>query len=363
MTMLRALVVARWLSWAWMVGVVFVSQRRDAVEQPAAAWISVASVAGMAAWSTWNLRNDPARSLSRPFIACEVILAIGLSILDGWVFEPGHVFETSQSLATVYPLIAVAAIGLAAGPYVAALVGVLIGPAEWIAAELNGFGEFTLRHYVSIIATSLFYGLAGGVFGWQAQLLRRAEREIADQRARDEVARVLHDTVLQTLALVETRTADSDPELARTAREADRDLRRFLFGASAHTADDLDGRIRAAVERASNGHDVSVTINVIDLGCRAAARQQDAIAWAAAEAVTNSIKHAGCDEIVVFAETDDDGHIFASVRDDGRGFDPKLVTRGAGLRNSIEARMADAGGRSEIVSTPGSGTEVRLWTR
>ncbi len=362
-TVLRALVVARWLSWLWMVAVVTVSMRRDAIRHPVVAIVCVAAVGVVAAWCTWAMRNDPAAMMGRRFAIVEAAIAIGLSIVDGWVFDPGHVFETSQSLATQYPLIAMVSIGFAAGPWVAGAVGLLLGPAEWLGAVLNEFDEWSNRHAVSLFATSLFFAAAGAVFGWQAQLLRRTEAEIADRRARDEVARVLHDTVLQTLARVERRTAANDPELARAARDADRDLRRFLFGASSLGGDTLEQRVRNAVERASAHGDVDVMVNVLDDGCRASPSGQDALAGAIGEAVANAVKHASAGRIVVYVETDDDGEVFASVRDDGVGFDPDRRPAGAGLQRSIRDRMRDAGGRSEITSDEGEGTEVRLWTR
>ncbi len=205
-TIARALVAARWLVLLWMVGVVVVSSERDAIEHPLVTWLCVAAVAAAAAWTTWAVRTEPVRLFATPFLVVEASLAIGLSVVDGWVFEPGHVFEVSQSLATQYPLIAVVSIGLARGPIVAGAFGLLIGPAEWAGAVLNEFDDWSARHVVSLVATSLFFAAAGAVFGWQAQLLRQAEADIADRRARDDVARVLHDTVLQTLALVERRT-------------------------------------------------------------------------------------------------------------------------------------------------------------
>ena len=75
----------------------------------------------------------------------------------------------------------------------------------------NDHGSLSTGEVVSLVATSLFYGALGAVFGWQARLLKRVEGEIADRRARDEVGRVMHDTVLQTLALVERRAAIVGP--------------------------------------------------------------------------------------------------------------------------------------------------------
>ncbi|HUS44185.1 MAG TPA: ATP-binding protein [Ilumatobacteraceae bacterium] len=365
-TVARALVAARWLVLLWMVGVVVVSSQRDAIEHPLVTWMCVAAVASVAAWTTWAVRVDPVRLFGTGFLMLEATLAIGLSVIDGWVFEPGHVFEVSQSLATQYPLIAVVSIGLARGPIVAGAFGLLIGPAEWAGAVLNEFDDWSARHAVSLIATSLFYAAAGAVFGWQAQLLRQAEADIADRRARDDVARVLHDTVLQTLALVERRTVDSDPALARTAREADRDLRRFLFGSTTRVDDTLEQRVRAAVERSARHHDaaatVPISVSVVDTAPPPPDAVADAVASAIGEAVANALEHAAPSRVVVFVETDDDGDVFASVRDDGSGFDPSERRTGHGVDESIVARMHSVGGRADVVSTPGAGTEVRVWS-
>jgi signal transduction histidine kinase len=359
-------VAARWLVLLWMVGVVVVSSERDAIEHPLVTWLCVVAVAAVAGWTTWAVGADPVRLFGTGFLVVEASLAIGLSVIDGWVFEPGHVFEVSQSLATQYPLIAVVSIGLARGPIVAGSFGLLMGPAEWAGAVLNEFDDWSTRHVISLVATSLFFAAAGAVFGWQAQLLRRAEADIADRQARDDVARVLHDTVLQTLALVERRAADTDPDLARTAREADRELRRFLFGSTAHAGDTLEQRVRGAVERAARHHDASATVpisvSVIDTAPPPPDAVADAVASAVGEAVANALEHALANRIVVFVETDDDGDVFASVRDDGCGFDTSVQRAGHGLDQSIVARMRDVGGRAEVVSAPGSGTEVRVWS-
>ena len=80
------------------------------------------------------------------------------------------------------------------------------------------------------------------------------------------------------------------------------------------------------------------------------------------EAVTNVGKHANASRVTVFAEHGD-GEVLVTVRDDGAGFDPTRATTGRGVSDSIVARMTDAGGRAEVVSAPGRGTEVRLWIR
>lgn len=362
LTILKALVLGRWLAWAWMAGIMLFSDPVK-VRDPITGWIAVGVTLALTVLSTWLVRTDAERLLSLPFVLAEVGLACGLSVVDGWVFEPGHVFETSQSIATQWPLIAMATAGVAYGPVIAALLGTLIGPAELGGALLNEYDSWGTPQIVSIVATSLFFAILGGVFGWQARLLKRAEGEIADRRARDEVGRVLHDTVLQTLALVERRSKESDPELAASARQADQDLRAFLFGSAGRRVADLESRVRAEVERVREGYDTPVTVSVIDDGCRLPDRHQELIARAIGEAVANALEHAVANRVVVFVETDDDGEVFATVNDDGMGFDPATPRDSHGIDESMLARVASIGGHVEISSDIGSGTEVCIWSR
>ena len=357
-TILQVLAVARWGCWAWMVGVIAFSG--DAVRHPVAAWLAVAVTFVVSAAATVAVRTRPERLVTAPRVLGDVVVAIGLTVLDGYVFAPGHVFVTSQNLAVEWTFIAVAAAGVAYGPSLAALAGLTFGPARWVGGILNGFNRFQPKHFVSMLATSLFYAACGAIFGWLTRMLRRAEAEISDTRAREEMARVMHDTVLQTLALVERRSRTSDPDLAALAREADRDVRRYLFGPTP-TARGLAAAISAAVERARGDADVDVTVNVIDDGCRLEVRSIEAVARAIGQAVANAIEHADAGRIVVFAETDDDGHVFGSVRDDGQGFDVEAPRDGNGLDQSIIARIEAIGGRV-VVSSSGAGTEVNLWS-
>jgi signal transduction histidine kinase len=363
LTILKALVVARWLAWLWMAGIMLFSDPDTTVRHPVVGWLAVGAALAVTVSATVLLRRNPERLLHAPFVIADLGLAVGLSVVDGYVFEPGHVFETTQSIATQWPLIAMATVGVAYGPIVAGLAGSLIGPAEWAGAELNGFDDWGRPEVVSIVATSLFFAACGVVFGWLARLLQRVEGEIADRRARDEVGRVMHDTVLQTLALVERRAATSDPELAAAARQADQDLRAFLFGSAGRDVADLETRVRAEVERVRTGHDTPVTVSVLDDGCRLPDRHQELVARAIGEAVANSLEHAVANRIVVYVETDDDGHVFASIDDDGMGFDPATPRSTHGIDESMLARIDAIGGRVEISSNLGSGTEVCIWTR
>jgi signal transduction histidine kinase len=321
------------------------------------------TVAGaFAVRATVLVRSRPEKMMGWWFVGAEVTLAVALVVLDGLVFGPGHVWSTSQNLSTQWPLLAAASVGVAKGPWTGAVCGALMGPARWAAAVVNGVHRFGAAEVVSLLGASILFAAFWAVIGWWSLLLRRAEDEIADRRARDEVARVLHDTVLQTLALVERRTADSDPELATAARDTDRRLRAYLFGSTVPERGSLDGRIRSVVERVRVGHATPVTINVLDDG-DLEAREQDLLARAVGEAVANALEHASAERIVVFGDLDDDGALLVTIRDDGVGFDPVAARVGHGLNESVEGRLLAIGGTVSIRSTPGRGTEVALRTR
>jgi signal transduction histidine kinase len=171
--------------------------------------------------------------------------------------------------------------------------------------------------------------------------------------------------VLQALALVVRRTASSDPELARVARDSDRDLRAFLAGAAAGPASSghLLPAVREVSRRAARPFDLDVTVAAVDDDITLDASTVTAVAGAVGEAITNVGKHAGVGRAVVFVERQDDGTIFVSVRDEGRGFTTDVAVDGRGIRSSIVGRITDAGGRAEVVSEPQHGTEVRMWVR
>ena len=339
-----------------------VSASDGSLRRPVAAWIAVVVVLGAAIFATAALRHAPLVLMSRRYAASEAALALGLSVIDGWVFDPGHVFETSQSLATQYPLIAMVSVGFARGPLVAAAAGAAVGPAEWLAVRLNDFGPLEPRHVVSLVATSVYFAAAGAVLGWLAGLLRRVETEAADQRARNEVARAIHDTVLQVFAAVERRTAASDPDLAQSVRRADRDLRNFLFGArTAGSTDSFETALRRRIVQQTSESELTVTFNVVYDGREPPGDRQRAVIDAIGEAVANVVEHARATAVTVFVEVEPDGHVFASVRDDGVGFEPATVD-GHGVRHSIIQRIADIGGRTDVVSSPGAGPEIRLWS-
>ncbi|MGI9600859.1 MAG: sensor histidine kinase, partial [Acidimicrobiales bacterium] len=193
-----------------------------------------------------------------------------------------------------------------------------------------------------------------------AKVLREAEQEISTARAREEMGRVMHDGVLQTLAVVQRRSTDED--LRALAREQERDLRAYLFE-QPRPAESLAVRLRTTIDTVARRHGVEVSGVLADDMPELPVEAAEALAGAMGEALTNAAKYSQAERIAVFAEPSDDGGVYCSVRDDGAGFDRTTTDLGRGIEYSIERRMAEVGGRAEVASTPGRGTEVQLWTR
>jgi len=345
-----------------MAAVLLVS--REQLEWPVVAIGLVGLALAVTIAVTVMLRTDVAR-LCRPGpVLVELAVGALLVVGDGLVYGPDHAFSTSQSLGSVWPLAGILGAGVALGPVGAALSGISIGLCRVVAAGLNGAPIDSGGKVLSLTNTVVFYALGGAAAGYLARLLRRAEKEISAARAREEVARTLHDGVLQTLAIVERQA--TDPALARMAREQERDLRDYLFGvakAGAASGGDADigPPLRAAAARCEDHYGARVQVLVADDLPDLPAESVAALSGAAGEALVNAGKHGAASKVLVYVEPHGDGGVFCSVKDDGSGFDVSATPEGVGLSRSIRGRMAEVGGRVEVSSSPGQGTEVLLW--
>lgn len=357
---LQALAAFRWVAWGWMAVVLLLSQ--DKLRHPVVAVVLVAAALGLTAgWaSAWRWR--PAFLCTPAAVAAELALGAALLVFDGWVFGRGHAFSTSQSLGSVWPLAGVLAGGVAFGPLVGAASGAGLGACRLAATLWNGVPVDSAGRVLSLVNTAVLYALSGVLAGYLFRLLVRAEREVSAARAREEVARTLHDGVLQTLALVERRAGDE--ALARLAREQERELREFLFGGGADARGDdgdLGTALRGAAARFERAFGGRVDVIVADDVPRLTAATVTAVVGAVGEALTNAGKHGAATRVTVYAEPSEDGGLFCSVKDDGGGYDPATVPDGVGLSRSVRGRMGEIGGRADVASAPGFGTEVRLW--
>jgi signal transduction histidine kinase len=203
---------------------------------------------------------------------------------------------------------------------------------------------------LALILTPLWFRLA-------KSLAEEREARIRSQE-RAELGAHLHDSVLQTLALVQRR-ADDPRAVAALARRQERELRTWLSGTRESAAwESLAGALTAAAAEVEDAHGVAV--EVVAVGDARLDGGGEAIVAAAREALVNAAKFAGERPIAVYAEADE-ARVQVFVRDRGPGFDPEAVPADRqGLRESIVGRTERAGGRAFVRSTPGEGTEVEL---
>jgi signal transduction histidine kinase/phage shock protein PspC (stress-responsive transcriptional regulator) len=361
---------------------------------------------------------DQVRGLNRrrtPRAAVEVGLGAGLLVLAGlltlraldlWVSDAvtwpvvlvaaggGLIWRTSQSSPPPQPADALsapedprprrpgAAPSVAARPGAAAAAqaeGLARGRAGWAAGAISrtsvGIALVVAAAFVFLQATGALsaardVGLAalvvavalGIIFApWILRLVRSLDAERAARirsQERAEVAAHLHDSVLQTLALVQKRS-DDPRAVATLARRQERELRAWLSGR--RDEDGAPRRLRSALETVAEEVEVEhgATVDVIAVGDRDLDERGAALVAAAREAMLNAARHGG-GRVSVYAEASDDGAT-VFVRDRGPGFERSRVPADRrGIAESIVGRMRRHGGRAEIRTAPGEGTEVEL---
>ena len=202
------------------------------------------------------------------------------------------------------------------------------------------------------VAGALF--LVVGPWLWQLTV-ERTERIRLEERA--EVASRIHDSVLQTLALIQRHAGDA-ARVATIARRQERELRGWLYGSGVA---DAEGLVTALADAAADVEELhGVPIELASAGDVPLDDRTRQLVLAAREAMTNAAKFSGADEIAVYAEVGADA-VSVFVRDRGAGFDRATVTPDRrGIAESIEGRLERAGGTAAVVSAPESGTEVEL---
>lgn len=188
------------------------------------------------------------------------------------------------------------------------------------------------------------------------ELFAERRRRIRSEERADMAAH-LHDSVLQTLALIQKRS--DDVGVVNLARRQERELRSWLFDdASDEQSQGFRSRLERVMAEVEDLHELPIEVVVV--GDRPTGVEVDPLLKASREAATNAARHAGAPRIDVFAEVRPD-RIEVFVRDQGAGFDPDQVGDDrAGIRDSILRRMERHGGTAHVFSRPGHGTEVEL---
>ncbi len=305
--------------------------------------------------------------------------ALGISSVVGWVLGPlglaavGAAFiwrEADDTRKARWRRSAVGMVTPRAGTWWRLAGGVVLVIGGLTVFALGQFPFSAVRSaLIAVLLTLIGVGLI--TIPWWLRLVRalgdeRRERIAESERA--EIAAHLHDSVLQTLALIQRQSSDQR-EVVRLARGQERELRTWLYGptgyASAMGADpgtDPGSLLTAALAAAAGEVEDTYAVKVAPVVVGDAEMNSGLVALVAAakEAMVNAAKHSGETELSVYCEVEE-GMARVFVRDRGAGFDPAAVGADRrGVAQSIRGRMDRHGGTAAVYSTPGTGTEVEL---
>jgi signal transduction histidine kinase/phage shock protein PspC (stress-responsive transcriptional regulator) len=240
----------------------------------------------------------------------------------------------------------------------------IAGGAVLVAAGVGSFllfsGTLSAARDGLVAAVAVLAGLAllTAPLWWRLVAdLTEERRERIRSQERADLAAHLHDSVLQTLALIQ-RHADSPREVARLARGQERELRTWLY----RPEDRRESRFAAALESVAGEVEDAYVVQVesVVVGDAEVDDRLGAVLQATREALVNAAKHAGVSTVSLYAEVEPE-QVTVFVRDRGAGFDPDAVAADRhGVLGSIMGRMERHGGKAAIRSRPGAGTEVEL---
>ena len=250
--------------------------------------------------------------------------------------------------------------GVASWARLAAGTGLLASALVLFAVQTDAAGGIGIARDVVAAGVLGVAGLALMVGPWVFRLTgdlseERAARVRSQERA--DMAAHLHDSVLQTLALIQKQAGDGRA-VATLARAQERDLRSWLYGDQAPPETSVARALKSAAAEVEDTHGTPVELVVV--GDTAMSERVHPLVLAAREAMVNAARHSGADRVDVYAECGADG-VEVFVRDRGRGYDRTAVPEDRlGVRSSIVDRMRRHGGGAAIRTAPGEGTEVRL---
>ncbi|QPK83602.1 PspC domain-containing protein [Corynebacterium qintianiae] len=298
-----------------------------------------------------------------------LLAAVGLA---GSIMSMSLVSGAGGAFAFILGVVAVGAVvawqaydrGMSSASNVVALaLGIVLVMGGVLAIALLGDNAGTAGIVVAVLASMFGFSLLviPLIVRLASSLVEeRQAKAVADQRA--EIASRLHDSVLQTLALIQKRAGDAD-EVARLARGQERELRSWLFSAEDKADERATSTVFVALNKAAGEVEdlFGVVIRPVSVGEDVAFTEAtEPVVLAAREAMMNSAKHAGVDSLDVYAENLA-GELSVFVRDRGSGFDPAAVPVDRhGVRDSIVGRMERSGGSAVIRSSRSEGTEVEL---
>lgn len=382
----RALLGYRVLTMLYAIGLF--ASAYEVYERP---WVAIGYLAVMAVWTLATLPQvSGAGRCTKRFLAADLTIA-AVGILLSPVAGHERAVTGGTTLPSIWTAGAVLAWALKGGWRWAASASLLIGVANVV--QRGVLSRSTLHNVLLVCIASIAIGYVVEVARASERTLARALEIEAATRERERLARDIHDSVLQVLAMVQRRgnaLGGEAAEIGRMAGEQEVALRTLIAGgltpASRASEDAAQGAVVRTVyepDRAGDAEDDDAgaprdlrPLLAVHAGARvtfsepgtpvpmrpAAARE---LAAAVSAALDNVRRHAGADAHAWILVEDDPDAVIVTVRDDGPGIPEGRLAQAEGegrlgVALSIRGRLRDIGGTAELISVPGQGTEVEL---
>ncbi|MEV6315113.1 DUF5931 domain-containing protein [Streptomyces sp. NPDC051776] len=392
----RALTGYRILTCVYAVTLVVLA--RDHYARPIGAW---AYTAVLVAWMllTWNRVTSPERCTKR-FLIADLTIALTGILLTPLVDTQARIADGAATLPSIWTAGAVLGFAIKGGWRWAAVASALVAVANVV--ERGSFARDTVHNVLLVWVASVAIGYVVEVARASERTLARALQVDAATRERERLARDIHDSVLQVLAMVQRRGAEiggEADELGRMAGEQEIALRTLVTGgpvpaarsaaggtesAAVAGADEFDGPVPPPVDTVPGDGGPRDARGVCDVrallapyaGARVSLAQPGApvllpaavageLAAAVGAALDNVRRHAGDGAQAWILVEDEADAVLVTVRDDGPGIPEGRLAAAEregrlGVALSIRGRLRELGGAAELVSVPGQGTEVEL---
>jgi signal transduction histidine kinase len=370
--------VFRWVAFAWMT--VLNLTASEPLRRPVLAWVAIAAT------GLWIAYLTATRTEHLPGVLwADLGISVALVIVAGLVTEPG---SDRLFFATAYPAATALAWGAERGVRGGVFAALCLSAALVVERAIEGpLSDLGAKGTLSLVNGIVYYLLAGAAAGTVSKVLDRSEEQLrvaqenamrARERAarlaeREALGRAIHDSVLQSLALVHKRGRELGEHdttvpavevlrLAEIAGEQEQALRALILREPEDPPTGM-ASLRGAVEDEAKRTDgVPVTVSAVGAVWVPAGAAAE-LAAAVRQALDNVVEHAEASRAAVFVDAED-GWLVISVRDNGRGFvydEAQLKAAGkAGLMMSMRGRVEGLGGRMRVDTAPGIGTEVEF---
>jgi signal transduction histidine kinase len=367
----RAIAVFRLAALAYAVALIL--GNRDRYAHPHAAWPVLAALAGWTVFTWWAYAHPAWRRW--PLLAADLVVTVAVVLASPVVVGRPSLKEGTPTLAVAWLAAPVLAWAVAGGRRRGLVAALVVGAAEMSAR--GNFQQSTTTGVMLMILAAVAVGHVARLAVEAEERLQRAVEMEAATRERERLARGIHDSVLQVLAMVQRRGAHLDGaagEIARLAGEQEAALRALVTSGPTGRGDNqvvdlrtvLSGYAGAAVSVATPADPVPLPAGLAgEVG-------------AAVRAVLDNVERHGGPGAQAWVLVEDEpgsgpaarsgklsGAVTVTVRDDGPGIPAGRLAEAAaqgrlGVAQSIRGRVADLGGTVRITSAPGEGTEVEL---